>query len=351
MYRSLIIVAAVLASAAPARAEPEVLDVDPAQDWVHAPTGVRLPAQIKDLARDRITSFLAGENNIGTTYFSPDDSEILSIYVYRSGSYDVSMMADAAIAAMSTNDQLGSIAADSAIFSTFGDAAIGQASGVAATFSVVGDYRLTGLALFRTGNWLVKIRLSSKRTDAETLDRRLRMLAAGLPVDPSGRTAPPAYRIAECGDIPPRGEAARRTLAMADWIIATTVVSLSYDETAEDEAQGAIAPEETSRLCRDRRSEPGRMFYRDAESGEPRAIVFGDSGTVSQIGETAISLEEAASPPVVLSIGNGMRTEFYAGFESVPGFAQMIRTLEDGVVQASVARTDDGSEIPLNATE
>ncbi|MEN8678264.1 MAG: hypothetical protein ABF298_12885, partial [Alteriqipengyuania sp.] len=154
MYRSLIIVAAVLASAAPARAEPEVLDVDPAQDWVHAPTGVRLPAQIKDLARDRITSFLAGENNIGTTYFSPDDSEILSIYVYRSGSYDVSMMADAAIAAMSTNDQLGSIAADSAIFSTFGDAAIGQASGVAATFSVVGDYRSTGLALFRTGNWL-----------------------------------------------------------------------------------------------------------------------------------------------------------------------------------------------------
>jgi hypothetical protein len=138
---------------------------------------------------------------------------------------------------------------------------------------------------------------------------------------------------------------------MADWIIATTVVSLSYDETAEDEAQGAIAPEETSRLCRDRRSEPGRMFYRDAESGEPRAIVFGDSGTVSQVGETAISLEEAASPPVVLSIGNGMRTEFYAGFESVPGFAQMIRTLEDGVVQASVARTDDGSEITLNTTE
>ena len=89
------------------------------------------------------------------------------------------------------------------------------------------------------------------------------------------------------------------------------------------------------------------MYYREAESGDPRAIVFGDSGTVSHVGAADFSLDEDTSLPVILSLSDGMRTEFYQGFESVPGFAQMLGTLKDGDVQASVVRTQDGSEISL----
>ncbi|KPM25549.1 hypothetical protein AAJ72_07905 [Citromicrobium sp. RCC1885] len=347
MSRLSLLIFVTLGCATPVAAEPQPLDVDPQADWVHEPTGLNFPARIRDLARDRIVSYLADENNIGATYFTADDSEILSVYVYRAASYDVSMMADAAMAAVSSNDRLGTIDTEGALFSTFGDEAIGKDSGVLASFPVDGPYRSTALALFRSGNWLIKLRLSSKQVDAQTLDKRLALLASGLPLTPPPYSAPPAYRLADCETAPARGQVARRDLSTTDWIIATTVISISYDESVQDQIGAKTGQRDTRRLCRDARSKPGRMFYREAERGEPSAIVFGDSGTVASVGTADITLDKKTPPPVILAIGNGMKTEFFQGFESIPGFDQMMQVLEKGRVTASVERTPEGSAITL----
>jgi|GEM_PF-2640297 len=327
----------------PAFAEPQLLDIESAADWVHEPTGLRLPPTIRDFVRDRIASYAAGDSNIGSSYFSPDDDEVLSVYVYRSGSYDVSMMADAAIEAMFTNENLGTIDAESVLFATFGAADIGEQSGVRASFEVDGPYRSTGLALFRAGNWLIKLRLSSKRVDVQSLDGRLALLASGMPISEPPEKAPPAYRILDCNDAQERPVAPRRTLEMTDWVIATMAVSVAYDESIDEdmpsETQQGPAP---SKLCRDRASQAGRMFYRDGDSKMPRAIVFGDSGTVSYVGQMGFSLSEGEEPPIILSLANGMRTQLYEGFDMVPGFDQMLSVLSNEPTRAVVERTEDG---------
>jgi len=229
------------------------------------------------------------------------------------------------------------------LFATFGAADIGEQSGVRASFEVDGPYRSTGLALFRAGNWLIKLRLSSKRVDVQSLDGRLALLASGMPISEPPEKAPPAYRILDCNDAQERPVAPRRTLEMTDWVIATMAVSVAYDESIDEdmpsETQQGPAP---SKLCRDRASQAGRMFYRDGDSKMPRAIVFGDSGTVSYVGQMGFSLSEGEEPPIILSLANGMRTQLYEGFDMVPGFDQMLSVLSNEPTRAVVERTEDG---------
>jgi len=343
MFRSTCAAIALCVCSTSASAQPENLDIEVQADWVHEPTGLRLPPTIRDFVRDRIARYAAGDSNIGSTYFSPDDDEVLSIYVYRSGSYDVSMMADAAIEAMFKNENLGTIDRQSVQFATFGAADIGEQSGVRATFEVDGPYRSTGLALFRAGNWLIKMRLSSKSVDAQSLDRQLALLASGMPLSEPALKAAPAYRILPCGDVERSPVAARRRLEMADWVMATMVVSAAFVESVDEDmptkAEEGSAP---AKLCRDGASRPGRMLYREDATKKPRAIVFGDAGAVSHVGPMGLSLTQGEEPPIILSLGNGIRTQLYEGFETIPGFDQIVSVLGDEPARAVVERKEDG---------
>jgi len=333
-----------------AHAEPERIAVDPGADWQHAPTGIRLPPTLNGLQRDRITSFLAGDNNIGSTYFSPSEDEILSIYIYRSGSYDVSMMMDATAQSIFANDRLGTVDTSAGLYANFGDAMIGEGSGLRTTYPVEGPFRSTGLAMFQRGDWLIKLRMSSKTGDAATLDKRLALIAAGLPLSPAAGKAPPAYRIAPCEDARALPKARRRDLEMTDWLLSTTAISLLYDssETAASFTPADAAGEQgRSILCRDASSQPGRMAYRHADSGEPYAIVFGDSGVVASVGSIGFADENANPRPILLTLGNGMRTQFYRAFETMPPFEQMLEAVNDEGFLAVVERTGDGSTISL----
>ena len=93
------------------------------------------------------------------------------------------------------------------------------------------------------------------------------------------------------------------------------------------------------------------MLYRDGETGNPVAIVYGDSGTVAHVGPMSISLQEGQSPAVIVSLGNGMRTQFYQGFETIPGFDQIFELLDKDQVVAAVERTGEGSTITLSMPE
>ncbi len=353
MLRYLLALPALLALTAPLAAEPVPIEVDASEVWVHEPTGLQLPPEISGMTRDRITSYLAGDSNVGSSFSDANGDEFLSIYVYRSGSYDVSMMADAAMAAITSNDRLGTIDQANALRTTFGGTTPAEQGGIRVTFPVDGQFRSTGLAMFRSHDWLIKVRLSSRLADAETLDKRLAFLASGLPILPAAQADDAAYWIADCAASPPRAEVARHTLEMSDWLRATTRVSLAIDRDMEAQGNASaqvkkmFSNETDAKLCRDAASESGQMLYRDAEGGNPRAVVFGDSGTVAYVRRNGALDETDSSDPVMLSLSNGLVTEFYQGFEEVPGFQQILEVLNSERPSAKVERTEKGSTISL----
>lgn len=183
--------AGMAAQGASAQGEPRVLSADSAAPWTHELSGIALPASAAGLVRAEIRDYGAGELDVYAHYTDPKRDMFAFVNVYRSGLPDVAIWFDRAAWAMRSAPSHGlesAVLPDPTPFARPGAAAPG---GLRLAMDTPGPgFRSMAIAVAPLGNWLVKIRMSSRGLDRAALDAKLDLLigALGWPAE-KGRPA------------------------------------------------------------------------------------------------------------------------------------------------------------------
>lgn len=168
----LIAIAGVLAAlgvSVPGFAQPEILEVDSDTEWVHQWTGLRFPVRLAELERSRVTQFEDRQSNIAVNYTDDANSIIVSLYVYRAGDPNVAIWFDRGLTLIGFNEMLGEVNRASQIRGTFIPSGGTSESGAYAVMPSSGQFRSTALGLYRSGDWLIKARISARRLSVQQL--------------------------------------------------------------------------------------------------------------------------------------------------------------------------------------
>jgi len=171
-----------VALALPASAEPQEVEIAAETDWKHQWTPMRFPASLGDFKRDRIYQFQERESDISANYLDPAGN-LLSLYIYRPGLAEPAIWHDRALVSLGANDVM------------FGS----NESGALTVLTSKGAFRSTGVAIYSSGDWLIKVRLSSRGLDPEGLETLLREVLLALPEMPD-YSEQKAYLIEPCLD-------------------------------------------------------------------------------------------------------------------------------------------------------
>ena len=324
-----LLLGAVLAFAgasAPAGAQVEDILIAADEDWQHAWTGMTFPAQVGPYERRAVTKFEERDTNMGARYFAADTGTILSIYVYRPGHPDPSIWHDRAITALLLNSRMGPFDPESLSVSAFVPSGGGAPSGIRSVLDGKGDYRSTGVALYRAGEWLIKLRLSSRMLSAEALDEELVRILEGLPpVEGISRT--PAYRVPQCASEPTFVEAgriandedSRMRAALSEGLLGgRTIAELRQDPREDGEtALGA------STYCSIGEKTDRHGIYMLSDGDGPYLIALGDAGFSIGIepAQTLDAVRKANGESVGLyrvTTADGLQVKTFLPFTAMP---------------------------------
>ncbi len=189
-----------LIGAAPALAQapqPRLVVVSADAPFAHVNSGLSLPAALLGLPRTRVLETEAPQLDIAAEY-TRADADILTVYVYRATSGAVPVWFDRARWAIETRPVYGTptIAVPPTPIAPPGRS---TASGLIGSWSLAGsEYKGTGVALLPLGDWLVKLRYSSKTRDGTDVAERLRAAVTALAWPTGAPDAPVAAAIADC---------------------------------------------------------------------------------------------------------------------------------------------------------
>jgi hypothetical protein len=181
-----------LLAAQPAIAGMRLIDAPAASTWLHAASGVVMPASIGGWQRVSLGDRSARQQDVIASYES--DHGAASIYLFRPGAGDVSLWFDRIRATVEQQGFFGAVEAAQPV--SFAPDGKGSASALRVDYRVDGDAtRRAALVAIPAGEWIVAIRMSAK---ADTpLDADLNSLVAGLRFRSSTANAA-AYPIADC---------------------------------------------------------------------------------------------------------------------------------------------------------
>jgi len=192
-----------VALALPASAEPQEVEIAAETDWKHQWTPMRFPASLGDFKRDRIYQFQERESDISANYLDPAGN-LLSLYIYRPGLAEPAIWHDRALVSLGANDVMfGSNESGAGIqgkrSASFPPTGSKIESGLLTVLTSKGAFRSTGVAIYSSGDWLIKVRLSSRGLDPEGLETLLREVLLALPEMPD-YSEQKAYLIEPCLD-------------------------------------------------------------------------------------------------------------------------------------------------------
>ncbi|WP_447760988.1 hypothetical protein [Sphingopyxis panaciterrae] len=166
------------------------LPVQAGTAWMHAHSGITIPATLGDLARMRATSFVEPQLDISQNFGSSDGQQQLTIYIFRNTNGSVPLWFAQAQRAITMRDDLKNpaLAIPPVAFTPPGRAA---GSGLKAVFAPTGveGVRSTGVALFAVGDWYVKLRATSATLSASELSDWIETALAGITL-PRAAAAP-----------------------------------------------------------------------------------------------------------------------------------------------------------------
>ncbi|MEO9463047.1 MAG: hypothetical protein ABJ242_09950 [Marinomonas sp.] len=344
--------------ATPALAEPETVEIAEDADWSHQWTAMRFPAHWGDFQREQIIQFQERESDISARYLDAA-GDVLSIYIYRPGLANAPIWHDRALVGMGANDVMfGSDGVQGKRSATFAPNGSKVESGLLTVLTSNGDFRSTGLAIYQAGEWLVKVRLSSRRLDPEGLEELLRKVLRTMPkLENYGKDA--AYLIEPCLDEVQYTNAERfkpdPDAGPSDALGSAMMTLLGGDVLAEAETGKSAQP-----YCREGNGGSQGSVYRRPGEQESYIIAFGDSGTSAQAGpalslDTILSEEDPDAPQrahftVTYSTATHRRT--FMPFVSLPQPNQAGRAVfrEEPVVTYKRPLGDEGPEIEIGTS-
>lgn len=326
---------------APAAAEPEKLDVDADKTWQHRWTAMAFPPRLGSLEREEIYQFEDQQSNVSARYWSEELGTLFSIYIFRPSEPDPSLWHDRALAAIEANEDIAPIDPASRLTASFVPPGGRSESGIRSVYASGSGYKSTGVALYQAGEWLVKVRMSSQRLDANGLDLALAEAIAGLP-ELDSVSATRAELVQRCASTIEFSEAER---ADVDPILVATVsgiLALPLSDGGEPRTVSEV------RYCLEGPKEARYGIYRPNGAKDRYTIAFGDSGFSVAVGpsktlDAVLAESGTAAETYAVTSGDALQTRIFAPFLSLPTPDQAAHAaLREGPI-AAISRPLDGT--------
>ncbi|MHA6721833.1 hypothetical protein [Sphingomonas sp. RS2018] len=269
-----LIAGALLTGAAPVFAQgpqPKLVVVSADAPFAHTNSKLTLPPTLLDLPRTRVLEIEAPQLDIAAEYMRGDT--VLTVYLYRSTAGSVPVWFDRARWAIENRPVYGTptaAVAPTPIAPPRGNVA----SGLLASWSLAGSvYRGTALAILPQGEWLVKLRYSSKTDDGAASAEKLRTAIAALGWPDDAPAAPAALPMADCTT---RIAFADTTTSLPPDMNAMLLGALGSVAASSSRAKSTDSP--APRWCRDPATVPMGGVYRANESTDSYLLALSDAG-------------------------------------------------------------------------
>jgi len=319
------------------------------KDWAHDWTSMVFPSRIGGFERDGISQFEERQTNVVSQYFDDSSQTILSIYIYRPGNPDTAVWFDRALIPIGAAEQYGSVDLDRMKIGTFAPTGGVAESGMFAVLAVDGNFRSTALSMYRAGEWLVKVRISSRTLTVIEMDALRRDIERSLP-KMEGLDSDQAYFIEECQTAMTAGQAIPYNDPKGDIALAVEASISVAAARLDDNVEGAPAQ---SVYCRQGQRRDQLNIYRLNESVDSYYTAIGDAGSGFSVfakslygaepgGESAVEVYRVQS-------ADGLNTNVHRPFVGLPSVQQAADAVYrfPGLAQVSRPLGDDETNISL----
>jgi hypothetical protein len=267
---------------APATSE---IKVGAKSNFRHRHSKLVLPPVLGGIARSRGVAIEPDELDLYFEHAAADLSEAYTVYVYRHVAGGLPVWFDRARAMIERRAALGTAEVQSA--GAFIPPGRNEASGLLATYALTGRaYRSTGVALMPLGEWMVKLRASSKTLSPSELEARMKAALAELRW-PSRMTAAPALVPVEPCTTPLALSGEAKPLSGED-AGAENLMGALLGQMADNlpDAKLPSADAET-RWCRDATLVENAGVFRADGAADRYLIALGDAGRALNVGPSA----------------------------------------------------------------
>ncbi|MFL9840562.1 hypothetical protein ABS767_06260 [Sphingomonas sp. ST-64] len=180
MLRRSIAVTLLLVTPAVAQDKPGTIEVAENISFRHDHTGFTFPPELIGLKRAPGAELVKPQLDLFFSYRAPDQSEEVSVYLYRVKSGSLAQWFDVSRLTVEDRNALGR---ETAVGEPVAFIPPGQSNPSALKIAWAlsdGPYRSTALAMIPMGEWLVKIRHTAKSIEAASLQRRTEAAIAAL---------------------------------------------------------------------------------------------------------------------------------------------------------------------------
>lgn len=329
-----IILLAAIVIASPVSAATD-LKFDPNKRWEHKPTGIVLLPTLGAVKRNRLAWFSAPDVDVAGEYWSGDDNDTVTIYLYRNVSGDVPMWFDRArFYILNLPEKYGAVTPTGV--RAFTPRGTTVTSGLMETYQLSKNGRSSALAVLPFNGFYAKFRATSKTRDLAGVEALL--LEAVNTFDWSSKTKQrPAITIADCATpLAARGPA--KQLEGEDRMMAGLLGGL-FAQVGKQVIKGKPLPPPPT-YCR----EPGQSslsygLYRADSDVEHFTLAVHDGGRAINVGRNGLTelvkREIAESdgkkddqPRYTVNFVQLDKVETYSDFASLPLPGQAVEQVE-----------------------
>ena len=331
-----------------AHAQPAEVEIAADKDWEHAWTQMRFPAAIGEFERSSVTAFEERETNIAASYYHGSTDTILTLYIYRPGNPSTAIWFDRALIAIGAGEAYGAVDLEDMKIGTFVPAGGVKASGLSAVLAVDGNFRSTGVALYRAEEWLVKVRISSRRLSVAQMDSALKAILGQLPaldgIDPN-----PAQFVSECDAVPARSATAVEgdlgTIALGEAVALVAMQMPEEDRTTLEQSGSLEADPATLTYCREGPRSGQYNIFHPTDGSDRFTVALGDAGAGVDVYPDAVATElDAASGMTTYAVrsATGLKYILHTPYRGLPSIQQVGRSLNGQVIATVTRPLEDG---------
>lgn len=290
---------------------------------------MEFPAQWGDLTRDGIYQFEARETNLSAKYWDEDRDTLVNLYLYRPGLADASIWHDRALVALGVNEVFGSENVQGTRTASFTPNGGTAESGILTIIAAEGEFRSASVAIFSAGDWLVKLRVSSRSLDPDGLEDMVRSLIARIP-KLAGYSAQQSYVMEACLDAVNYATAERpkRNNSASDSERSSEAL-FNSDEFIEGLKE---KPDRGEKYCREGDGGLQGSIYRSMGAKDRYIVAIGDSGASLNVAP-AKSLESmlrdgsSNTANFLVSLRTGDKVRVFMPFLTLPQPNQAMQTM------------------------
>lgn len=279
----------------------------------HKNSGLKLPPTLAGLPRTTVVDLMAPQLDVTTNYATSDNSEALTVYIYRTTAGAVPVWFDRAVWQIEHRPIYGTpVRSEGA--PSFAPPGQSAQSGMIAAWTTTGSqYRSTALALVPVGEWLVKFRYSSATMDAPTLTAKLRAAVEAIGWPRAIPPAPAAAPVLSCATPLAFSGQAVPLKRNKDAAFQDALVSGLFGIAQGKRRPGVV-------WCSDPAPAPSGAVYRAGESKDSYLLALSDAGRGIRVGPDngAALLDKAAVPGWSIELVLPGRTVGYSPVDRLP---------------------------------